>query len=357
LRDAQRRGDALSCRTESRLANAALRHETGRRFALEVPMAGLPEIPILDVSSVAGDDPAGLDRLAREIGAACRDIGFFYVTNHGIPPALIDRTFAMARAFFALPLEAKMAVAMANSPHNRGYMPFEGETLDPDRPGDLKETFNLGLELAADDPEVMAGMPFRGLNQWPELPGFRDSMLAYFDAVWTLGRQLHRAICRDLGLNEWFFDDKLDRPLAILRLLRYPGGAVPKTAEQIGAGAHTDYGNITLLLPDAMPGLEVRTRHGDWIDAPSVPGAFVCNIGDCLMRWTNDIYVSTPHRVRIPRRERYSIAFFLDPDPDADVTVLPGCVSADRPARYPPTTGAAYLKERLDATQAFRREP
>jgi isopenicillin N synthase-like dioxygenase len=100
----------------------------------------------------------------------------------------------------------------------------------------------------------------------------------------------------------------------------------------------------------------VRTRQGDWIDAPSVPGAFICNIGDCLMRWTNDIYVSTPHRVRIPEQERYSIAFFLDPDPDADVTVLPACISADRPARYPPTTGAAYLKERLDATQAFRRD-
>mgnify|MGYP002641503977 CR=1 FL=1 len=314
------------------------------------------DIPILDVSAVVGGDRSGIDVLARRMGEACRGIGFFYVTGHGIDGAATQRTFDMAKAFFSLPLEAKMAVAMANSPHNRGYMPFEGETLDPSRPGDLKETFNLGLELAADDPEVLAGLPFRGVNQWPELPGFRDAMLAYFDAVWSLGRQLHYAICRDLGLDDMFFDDKLDRPLAILRLLRYPGGAVPKTAEQIGAGAHTDYGNITLLLPDATPGLEVRTRQGDWIDAPSVPGAFICNIGDCLMRWTNDIYMSTPHRVRIPEQERYSIAFFLDPNPDADVTVLPACVSDDRPAKYPPTTGAAYLKERLDATQEFRRD-
>ena len=319
-------------------------------------MSHSPAIPILDVSALMGGTDADIAALAERLGEACRDIGFFYVANHGIAPDLIERTFAMSKAFFALPLEAKLAVDMRRSAHNRGYMPFEGETLDPDRPGDLKETFNLGLELAADDPEVLAGMPFRGLNQWPELPGFRDTMLDYFEAIWALGRQLHRAISRDLGLDEAYFDDKLGRPLAILRLLHYPGGSIPKHDEQIGAGPHTDYGNITLLLPDATPGLEVRTRHGEWIDAPSVPGAFVCNIGDCLMRWTNDIYVSTPHRVRIPDRERYSIAFFLDPDPDADVTVLPGCISDDRPARYPPTTGAAYLKERLDATQAFRRD-
>jgi isopenicillin N synthase-like dioxygenase len=324
--------------------------------ALEISVTGASEIPVLDVSPLIVGDAAGVDALARQLGEACRGIGFFYVTGHGIGGPLIDRTFEQAGAFFALPLEKKMAVAMFRSPHNRGYMPFEGETLDSTKPGDLKETFNLGLELAADDPELLAGVPFRGLNQWPDLPGFRDAMLAYFDAVWALGRQLHRAICRDLGLPERFFDDKLDRPLAILRLLRYPGGAVPKSAEQIGAGAHTDYGNITLLLPDATPGLEVRTRRGTWIDAPSVPGALICNIGDCLMRWTNDVYVSTPHRVRIPDRERYSIAFFLDPNPEADVSVLPGCVTADRPAKYPPTTGAAYLKERLDATQAFRRD-
>jgi isopenicillin N synthase-like dioxygenase len=174
----------------------------------------------------------------------------------------------MAKAFFALPLELKMAVTMTRSPHNLGYMPVEGETLDPTKPGDLKETFNLGLELAADHPDVRARKPFRGVNQWPELPGFRDAMLAYFDAVWALGRQLHHAFSRDLGLDDNFFEDKLDHPLAYLRLLRYPGSAVPnsavpKSVGQIGAGEHTDYGNITLLLPDATPGLEVRTRQGN----------------------------------------------------------------------------------------------
>jgi len=303
-----------------------------------------------------GGDSRGIDDIAREMGEACRGVGFFCGTGHGIDPAVMRHGFEMSRAFFALSHAQKMAVTMTKSPNNLGYMPFEGETLDPDKPGDLKETFNLGLDLAADDPEIVAGKPFRGVNQWPELSGFRDAMLAYYEAVWALGRQLHIAFSRDLGLDDNFFENKLDRPLGYLRPLHYPANAQPKTAGQIGTGEHTDYGNITLLLPDATPGLEVRTRQGDWIEPPSVPGSFVCNIGDCLMRWTNDTNVSTLHRVRVPERERYSIAFFLDSNPDADVTVLPACVEDDRPAKYPPTTGAEYLKERLNATQEFRRD-
>jgi isopenicillin N synthase-like dioxygenase len=318
-------------------------------------MNSAPEIPILDVSALAGDDSAAIDALAKDLGAACRGIGFFYVTGHGIDPAVISRTFALAKTFFTLPLPDKMDVAMANSPHNRGYVPFEGEKLDESKPGDLKETFNIGLELPPDHPDVIAGKPFRGLNQWPDLPEFREAMLAYFDAVWDLGRQLHRPICRDLGLADEFFESSLDSPLAALRLLRYPGNSTPKSPEQIGAGAHTDYGNITLLMPDRVAGLQVGARDGRWIDAPHIEGAFICNIGDCLMRWTNDIYVSTPHRVLIPAQERFSIAFFLDPNGDADVTVLPTCIDADRPAKYPPTTGADYLRQRLDATQEFRQ--
>lgn len=315
-----------------------------------------PEIPIIDVSALASDDSAALDGLARELGAACRGIGFFYVSGHGIDLSVISHTFDMAKAFFALPLDTKMDVSMAKSPHNRGYVPFEGEKLDENKPGDLKETFNIGLELGPDHPDVVSGMPFRGLNEWPDLPGFRDAMLAYFDAVWALGRQIHRPICLDLGLADDFFEPKLDSPLATLRLLRYPGNSTPKSAEQIGAGAHTDYGNITLLMPDQVAGLQVRARDGTWIDAPYIAGAFICNIGDCLMRWTNDIYVSTPHRVLIPEQERFSIAFFLDPNGDAEVTVLPSCVEEGQSAKYPPTTGAEYLAQRLDVTQEFRQD-
>ena len=144
---------------------------------------------------------------------------------------------------------------------------------------------------------------------------------------------------------------KLDRPMAVLRLLHYPPAPARAEAGQLGAGEHTDYGCVTLLATDGVGGLQVRSRTGDWLDAPHVPGAFVCNIGDCLMRWTNDIYVSTPHRVVSPAgRERFSVAFFLDPNPEAEIACLPGCAAPDRPARYAPIRGDAFLTSRLSPT-------
>ncbi|MEO1307528.1 MAG: 2OG-Fe(II) oxygenase family protein, partial [Pseudomonadota bacterium] len=186
---------------------------------------------------------------------------------------------------------------------------------------------------------------FRAVNVWPDIPGFRESLIAYFEVAHRLSVALHRPIARDLGLPETYFDGALDQPLATLRLLHYPANPAQTG---IGAGAHTDYGSITLLMTDGEPGLQVKPRDGDWIDAPHLPGAFVVNIGDCLMRWTNDIYRSTPHRVLPPKRQRRSIAFFLDPNPDAIVAALPGTGSA----RYEPVTGADYLRSRLEATYA-----
>ena len=204
------------------------------------------------------------------------------------------------------------------------------EALDPGRGPDMKEAFNVGLEIAPDDPDLLSKQPFRSLNAWPSLPNFRETLLAYYDACAALGARLHRAFACDLGLKPDFFDDKFDRPMATLRLLHYPAppqGSEPRT----GAGVHTDYGNLTLLATDDVGGLEVRARNGEWIEAPVVPGAFIVNIGDCLMRWTNDIYVSTPHRVvNRSARERYSIAFFYDPNPDAIVETIPVLRAARR---------------------------
>jgi len=296
--------------------------------------------------------------LGHELGRAARDTGFFCITGHGIAPLLVNEMFTQSTQFFAQILAAKDALSIRHSPHNRGYVALGEERLDASKPGDVKAAFNIGLDLPPDDPDVLAGKPFRGVNVWPDattLPDFRATMLAYFDACHRLGMRLHRALAHDLGVAENFFDDKLDQPLATLRLLHYPPRPERFEAGQIGAGEHTDYGNITLLATDDAGGLEVRTRSGEWISPPTIAGALICNIGDCLMRWTNDIYVSTPHRVVNPiDRERYSIAFFLDPNPDAVVACLPSCVSSDRPARYAPTTGAAYLKSRLDATYSHR---
>jgi isopenicillin N synthase-like dioxygenase len=306
-------------------------------------------LPVIDMSD--GDAAA----LARQVGAAARGIGFFYVSGHGIEPGLIASILDQSARYFALSHAEKAKHSIALSPHNRGYVAMKGESLDPTKPADLKEAFNIGLELDPDDPRVIAGEPFRGVNVWPDLPTWRATMLAYFDAVCAVGRQLHRAIALDLGLDKDFFEDKLDQPMATLRLLHYPPQPKAPEAGQIGAGEHSDYGDLTLLLTDCIGGLEVRTREGEWIPAPHVPGTFVCNIGDCLMRWTNDVYVSTPHRV-VNRggRERYSVAFFLDPNPETEIACLPTCTSPGRPPRYPSVAAGVYLAERLDATYDFR---
>ena len=313
-------------------------------------------IPVFDLASFAGDHP----RLGAALGRAARDTGFFCVTHHGIDAALIAQVFSQSAHFFAQNSAAKSELSIKQAGNNRGYVALGEERLDAAKPGDVKEAFNIGWDLPADHPDVVAGKAFRGTNVWPTadlFPDFRATMLTYFNACHQLGMQLHRALAHDLGVAENFFDDKLDQPLATLRLLHYPPRPERFEPGQTGAGEHTDYGNITLLATDDAGGLEVRTRDGQWMSPPSIPGALICNIGDCLMRWTNDVYVSTPHRVVNPvGRERYSVAFFLDPNPDAVVACVPSCISTDHPAKYAVTTGAAYLKERLDATYSHREK-
>ena len=308
-------------------------------------------IPVIDIESLYGRDQMEIARTAALIGEACRGIGFFYIKGHGLSLEDIAALFQTSRDFFALPEAVKKKVAFSIATGNRGYVPMRGEALDPSKPADLKEAFNIGLDLAADDPEILAGARFRAPNLWPEQPGFRQAMLDYFDTALDIGRRLHMAFATDLGLKADHFEDKLDRPLATLRLLHYPPQPDAVEEGQMGAGAHTDYGCVTLLLTDEVGGLEVRTRKGDWIKAPYIPGAFVCNIGDCLMRWTNDTYVSTPHRVVSPAgKERFSIAFFLDPNPDAIVECLPTCSGPGNPPRYEPIRGDDYLESRLNPT-------
>jgi isopenicillin N synthase-like dioxygenase len=307
-------------------------------------------LPIIDIAGLRSPDVAERRAVAAELGRACREIGFFYATGHGFSDARMAAVFAASRRFFTESEAVKQSLSIKRSDKEVGYIAMEDEQLDPDAPNDFKEAFNIGLELAADHPAILEDRPFRGLNFWPEIPGWRDIMLGYYDFCWSTGRLIHKGFCLDLGLDEDFFEDKLDDPLGILRLLHYPPRHGPADAV-FGAGAHTDYGNLTLLATDGVAGLQVRQRDGQWIDAPSIPGAFVCNIGDCLMRWTGDLYVSTPHRVIRPAADRYSIAFFLDPNAEARVETLPGFA-----AKYPPTTGGAYLKERLDQTYAHRAE-
>lgn len=308
-------------------------------------------IPVIDVAPLFSGASAARRNCGKAIGAACREVGFFYIVNHGIAAGEIAEAFDVARRFFARPEPEKMAIALARSPFMRGYFPLEGEILDPKLGGDWKEGFDMALDLPLDDPAVVAKKPLHGPNQWPaNPPEFRRVLQRYFDRLTGLGRDLSRGFALALDLPEAFFVRKMNRPTAILRLLRYPpnprAAAIEKT--QPGCGAHSDYGYLTILAQDAVGGLQVQNRDGKWIDAKPIAGAYVCNIGDMMAQWTNDRFAATRHRViSSPDRERYSIPFFFHPDFDTEVACLPSCQSTDDPPRYPPTTTGAHILQRL----------
>lgn len=311
------------------------------------------QIPIVSLAGLLSEDPDQRLATAATLGRACREVGFFYLTDHGMPAALREAAFAASHQFFALPLARKQALSIKQSPHNRGYVAMQDERLNPGAGSDLKEAFNIGGDLDASHPDVIANRPFRGVNFWPELDGWRETLLGYFDHCVSIGRSLHRGFSLDLGMEEAFFEQPLADPVATLRLLHYPASAGTSHRPDGGAGTHTDYGNVTLLATDEVAGLEVLTRQGEWLSAPYIADAFVCNIGDCLMRWSNNTYRSTPHRVRPPEQERYAIAFFLEVDPDT--LVDPRDVQPDQPPQYPPVRFADYLTQRLNATYDHRQ--
>ncbi len=311
-------------------------------------------VPVIDVGPlVDGSDPMAV---ADEIGRACRDVGFLYVRNHGVEARLVESVFADAKRFFDLPLDAKMAVHINKSPCHRGYFPLFEENTDPDLTADYKEGFDTALDLPADDPDVLAGVPLYGPNQWPDdLPGFRETVTGYWDEMARLARLLLRGFALSLDIDEDFFVDKVDKPMAQVRLLHYPpqGGLIEE--ETLGCGAHSDYGCLTILAQDENGGLQLQNSAGDWISAPPVPGAFVVNIGDQMARWTNGLFAATRHRViNASGRERYSIPFFFDPNFHTLVECLETCQGPDNPPRYPPVLAGDYLLSRFNDTFQYR---
>ncbi|WP_301151562.1 2-oxoglutarate and iron-dependent oxygenase domain-containing protein [Metapseudomonas otitidis] len=314
-------------------------------------------LPLIDIAPLYSTDNAAWRDVATQIDAACRDWGFFYITGHGIPPERIDALLAAAKAFFALPEAEKLKIDITRTAHHRGYGAIATEQLDPTQPSDLKETFDMGFHMAADHPEVLAGKPLRGPNRHPDLPGWAALMEQHYADMQALAQTLLRAIALALGIERDFFDARFAEPISVFRMIHYPPRHTARSADQPGAGAHTDYGCVTLLYQDDAGGLQVRNVHGEWIDAPPIPGSFVVNIGDMMARWSNDRYTSTPHRVISPLGvHRYSMPFFAEPHPDTEISCLPNCSSADNPPKYPPVTSAEYLLSRFADTYAYRRE-
>jgi isopenicillin N synthase-like dioxygenase len=312
------------------------------------------DIPLVDFSPFLTDDGVGQQRVAAEIYRACSQVGFLYLTHHGIPQSMIDQAFARSQQFFALPLAEKQTVAWSSELSNRGYIGLERERLDETQPGDLKEAFNLGKELGPDpvDPAQAALV----LNRWPAgQEDFRTTMNLFFETCAAAAGRVFRAFALALDMPADFIVAKHTNHHYTLRLLHYPPLAVTPKPGQIRAGAHSDYGTLTLLFQDDVGGLEVLSTTGEWIAAPSIPGAILINTGDLTERWSNEVFRSTKHRVGLPQadkaqRDRYSIAFFCQPDPEAEIACLPTCHSADRPPKYPPIKSGDYLLSRLQAT-------
>jgi isopenicillin N synthase-like dioxygenase len=279
--------------------------------------------PVVDIGRLTGRSGPPADRVARDIEAACRASGFFYVSGHGVPDELIARLDRASRAFFDLPEEEKLEIAMANGGRAwRGFFPV-GAELTSGRP-DLKEGIYFGTELPADDPRVRAGLPLHGANLFPrQVPELRPAVLEYLDAVTGAAQAVLAGVAMSLGLDaDYFATGYTADPTVLFRIFHYPPSTLD--GDGWGVGEHTDYGLVTLLLQDDNGGLQVRTPDG-WVDAPPIPGTFVCNIGDMLDKLTGGWYRSTPHRVRnVSGNERLSFPFFLDPDFAAEVPPLPG---------------------------------
>ena len=302
-------------------------------------------VPTLDIRRYDTDR----DAFVAELGAAYREWGFAGISGHGIAPSLIDRAYAAFRKLFALPAEVKMKYHLKGSGGARGYTPFGVETAKDSQYPDLKEFWHIGREIRRDTAyaEVMAP------NVWPsEVPEFRPCGYGLYDALDKLGSRVLRALALHIDLPEAYFDDKTNFGNSILRPIHYPPITAPNIPN-VRAGAHEDINLITLLVGASAQGLEVRSRNGEWVPFTADADTIVVNIGDMLQRLTNHVYPSTTHRVVNPpgenaREPRYSVPFFLHPNPDFLIDVLPSCVDAEHPNRYPqPITAHEYLQERL----------
>jgi isopenicillin N synthase-like dioxygenase len=285
-------------------------------------------LPLIDLSGSIGRGQLDYGSLAARLDDVAREVGFFYLTGHRVAPALFEDLLAATQKFFALPETEKMKVYIGHSENHRGYVP-EGEEVFAGGTKDKKEAFDLSIELPPDDPDA-AGNPLLGPNQWPSIPGFAATVMAYYDAVFELGRILMRGFAVALGMEAQHFDALITKPPSQLRLIHYPFDAA--ALDSFGIGAHTDYECFTLLHATS-PGLEVLNGKGKWVDAPPLPGAFIVNIGDMMEILSNGTYVATSHRVRKTTAERFSFPLFFTFDYHTEVVPLERFVKPDRPAR------------------------
>jgi isopenicillin N synthase-like dioxygenase len=315
------------------------------------------QVPVIDFAGFTCGAATDKNQIAQAIGAACRESGFFVLANHGLDRVITDRAFAAAAAFFDRPETEKQEISIQHSPYHRGWYGHGDEVLDGVRQpeGDYKEGLKIGRDLPLDHPMVKAGTPLHGPNQWPDRPDFKASMQAAYAACDVLSRQLMAAFALSLGLDETHFDRVLTLPMATLSPIRYPA-ATPDTPG-LGAGAHTDFGCLTLLLQHDEAGLEIEMKNGDWLAVDCTPDLVMVNIGDMMARWTNNLYASTRHRVvNKGAGARHSMAFFFDPDAGADLSPLPGCLAPGAEPVFARASCLDHLLMKIDESFDYRKD-
>lgn len=326
--------------------------------------------PFATGASLPSSDSAAT---AASIDETLRSTGFLLVSGHGVTDEVRTAYFDAMREFFALPEEQKNEIAIGKSAFHRGYVGFATETLegalagDPIErggtvgavlAGDMKETLDTGVEYGPDHPEFVAGTPLHGPNQWPALPGFREAVEAYRAASIEAARRMQRALAMALDLDPDFFVDQPGETMYHLRLIHYPPmDRLTPEPGQLGCGAHTDYGTLTLLADDGVGGLQVRERSGEWIDVSVPDGQLVVNLGDLMAIWTNDRWVSNPHRVvNALGVDRYSSPLFVTPPFHLRIETLETCLDDGETPRHEPMVTGPYLLSRFDGTHSYRNE-
>lgn len=304
--------------------------------------------------------------IASTVDDALKETGFLVVHGHGVDPEVKERFFEAMQAFFCLPIEEKERIGIGKSDCHRGYVGFAAETLEgviageetmgEVLAGDMKETLDTGTEQGADHPEVIAGTPLHGPNQFPDLPGFREAWDAYRNAAVETALRVQRALALALGLAPNTFEDMPGETMYHLRLIHYPPmDRLTPEPGQLGCGAHTDYGTVTVLGDDGNGGLQVRMRSGEWIDVVVPEGQLVVNIGDLMAIWTNDRWVSNPHRVvNPPSTDRYSTPLFVTPPFHLEIDTLATC--REEPLRHEKMISGPYLLSRFDGTHSYRND-
>jgi isopenicillin N synthase-like dioxygenase len=306
-------------------------------------------VPVLDYAllySGLSDDRAVFAKALRH---ACTNVGFFYLRNHGIPDATIAQAYDSMRRFFALPLAQKMKIHYLNSRNHRGFVARGDSRSDRKRNSpDMHEAIELAQDLPESDPDFLNGNPFFGPNVWPGEPAaFQPAFKAYFDGQLQFGVRMLRGFALALDLPEEYFGPLFTKPMSRVRACYYPPQHPDWQADAMGIGAHYDFEIFTTVWSD-QPGLQVLGTRGEWIDVPPLAGALVINIGDLMQRWSNDEFLSRPHRVvNLRPVERYSIVQFFGVDYDVVLDVFPSILERGQQPKYAPISCGAHVSERV----------